>query len=329
MGIEFGFSLRNMGLGTPPPGPIAHRDEILAVAEKADEAGADAVWVSDHIALPFQPTLPHPYSGKHFKPETPILDPIATLAVVAGRTKRVKLGFGVLVVPYRHPLVNAKLVATIDVFSGGRVILGVGTGWMTEEFEATGADYANRRHVTDEYIRYLREVWTNDRPEFQGRFFKISGLSVWPKPLQKPTIPIWVGGTAPSAMRRAAALGDAWEAIGVKPADLPARIAEFRRLCAEHGRDPAKVLIGIRGVPLDVRPRPDPSPDRQPFTGSPDQIVADARRYEVMGIGHILFGSGFPGWELRTTLQKIDDFAREVLPGIRGKEQGSRNMEHG
>jgi probable F420-dependent oxidoreductase len=165
-----------------------------------------------------------------------IYDPLVTLAVAAGATSRVRLGTTVLIVPYRNPVVTAKMVSSLDALSGGRVVLGVGAGWLAEESAALGVPFAERGPMTDEYLAAMRELWTSPAPSFAGKYTRFSGLKFEPKPVQKPHPPIWVGGHGRASLRRAAEIGAAWHPINRSPAELRAGRAELARLCEARGR---------------------------------------------------------------------------------------------
>ena len=201
MAVTFGTSV-------PTRGPLAGPDELRALAQRADDLGYDHIWVSDHIILPREVSSFYPYASDGvptFLPDQPYFEPLAALNFLAGCTQRVRLGTHVLILPYRNPVLTAKMLSTLDVLSGGRVILGAGVGWMEEEFEAMGLDtYAKRGAVTDEYIELYKELWTKDTPSFDGEFYQISGSGFSPKPVQKPHPPIWIGGHTGPAIRRAA-----------------------------------------------------------------------------------------------------------------------------
>src|SRR3989304_4390958 len=149
------------------------------------------------------------------------LEPLTLMSYRAAATKKIRLGTSVLIVPYRNPLVAAKMLATLDVLSGGRIILGAGVGWLPEGVAALGAPpFGERGRVTDEYIRLMRECWTKDRIDFQGAYYRVSDIVFLPKPVQKPAIPIWIGGHTEGALRRAGELGDGWHPIGLRPPAL-------------------------------------------------------------------------------------------------------------
>ena len=173
-------------------------------------------------------------------PNTAMLDPFAVLAAIAAQTSRVRLGLGVLVLPFRHPLVTAKLISTIDAISAGRVIIGVGTGWMPEEFAALGVEFASRGRTTDDRLRYLLEAFSSGQ---------VGGMTVLPRTVQQPHPPIWVGGNGVRAMRRAVTFADGWDAPYADPQMVAGGIARLRPLCEEAGRDPSSIGVSVRGLP--------------------------------------------------------------------------------
>lgn len=204
------------GVILPNLGALAHPHILTSLAHRAEELGFDGVFVSDHVILPTTPGSRYPYRSDGtfpLRPDENILEPVTTLSYLAAITTRVHLGFSVLVLPYRHPVLNAKMLGNLDVFSGGRLIVGVGVGWMEEEFVALGADYAHRGQVTDEHIMLMHNLWSRDEPEFAGEHYQLSGMTMYPKTHQRPHPPIWTGGISPSALRRAARLGDGWHGI--------------------------------------------------------------------------------------------------------------------
>ncbi len=214
MAVTFGCSL-------PTRGPMAGPEALRSLAQRAEDLGYDSVWVSDHIILPRQVGSFYPYAADGvatFRPDEPYYEPLAALNFLAGCTQRVRLGTHVLILPYRNPVLTAKMLATLDVLSGGRVILGAGVGWMEEEFLALGLDtYHQRGAVTDEYIELYKELWTKDEPVFEGKYYQLSGSGFQPKPVQSPHPPIWIGGHTGPAIRRAAKYGDGWMPIGLRP----------------------------------------------------------------------------------------------------------------
>lgn len=240
--MHLGVAIGNLGFAMArPPDPAAHAALSCGLADEAERLGFHSVWVGDHLALPIEPTTAYPYgpSAQLLNPETSMLDPFAVLAAIAGRTRRIRLGFGVLVLPFRHPLIAAKLIATIDALSAGRVILGVGTGWMPEEFRAVGSDFAARGRSTDAALVYLKQAFATGR---------VDGMTIFPLTVQRPGPPIWIGGGGPRAMRRAVELGDGWDAPYVDPDALRDAVHELHQCCEEAGRDPASLTLSVRGL---------------------------------------------------------------------------------
>ena len=200
--MEFGLSL-------PHFSPIASPDNIRRMAQRAEELGFDSLWVTDHILLPESAV---PTFGPDF------YEPLTVLAYTAAVTSRIRIGSSVIVLPYRPPVLAAKMLATIDVLSGGRLIVGVGSGGVAEEFEALGIPFEGRGAWADEALQLMKELWTNPTPSFEGRYFKVAKVSSRPLPVQKPHPPIWVGGNSRRGIRRAVEHGSVWCPSGQEPA---------------------------------------------------------------------------------------------------------------
>jgi probable F420-dependent oxidoreductase len=239
--VRIAVATGNMGFAFEhPPGPADHAARCLELVTTAEALGFHVVTFGDHLALPTAPSTPYPYGpGWHLDPETSLLDPFALMAAAAARTSRVLLAFGVLVLPYRSPLVTAKLVATIDAIANGRVVIGVGSGWLPEEFAAVGADFAERGRQTTATLRYLTEVFATGSAD---------GLRVLPTPVQRPRPRIWVGGRSPAAMRRAVALADGWSSPYSDPDQLASDLATLRRLCREADRAEESLEVSVHGI---------------------------------------------------------------------------------
>jgi probable F420-dependent oxidoreductase len=253
-GEERGRAARlELGLVLPQFGPAARGADVAArlreVATRADRLGYGVLWTADHIVFPREIATPYPYGGRFpYAVTDPILDPIVALTCAAAVTGRVRLGTSVLVLPYRHPVVLAKQLATLDVVSGGRVLLGVAGGWLREEFEMLGVPFGERGARTDEAIALLRALWGEASVSFRGRFWSLEEAAFFPKPVQRPGPPIWIGGSSAAAMRRAARLGDGWIAVP-RPtlAELARDVEKLRRLAEAAGRDPGALGIASGG----------------------------------------------------------------------------------
>jgi probable F420-dependent oxidoreductase len=304
----------------PNRGPMATPANLGRVAEKAEALGYDTVWFSDHIVIPTEVKSFYPYdpSGKMpFNPSEPYWEPLTVIGYVAGRTSRLRLGTSVLILPYRNPIVTAKMLATLDVLSNGRVTLGAGVGWMEEEFKAIGLDtYARRGAYSDECIRIFRELWTKDNPSFQGEFHQFSNIRCEPRPVQPGGLPIWIGGHTPQAIRRVARLGDGWQPLVQRPpADLPPaemqeKIAQLRAFAQQVGRDPRRITLAM-GSSIQFTDGAATGP-RSLFTGTSAQIVDTLRRYQELGIQN--FRCDFPSLSIDGLLQAMERFATEVRP---------------
>lgn len=312
------------GFGLPTRGPAATPETIVALAERADALGFDYVYASDHIVIPHDIASRYPYteSGEFAGSATAnYLELLTVLAFAAARTSRVRLLTSVLVLPHRNPVLTAKMLATLDYLSGGRLTVGCGVGWMREEFEAIGAPpFDERGAVGDEYIQAFRELWSREDPAFQGKYSAFSNVTFSPKPVQRPGPPLWVGGESPPALRRAARLGDGWYPIGNNP-NYPlltvdqyrTAVARVRRYAQEAGRDPASLTLAYNAQRYNDRAT-DLLPDgsRQAFTGEPRQIAEDIRAFGREGVEHLIFR--LQGEALPEMLESVERFAGEVRP---------------
>ena len=277
-----------IGLNLPTISNRTSREILSTVVDAAEELGYDSLWAADHIVMPREIRSTYPFSptGEFSVPQPSLLlEPLNTLAWAAGRTTRIKLGTGVLVLPYRHPLLTAKMAATLDYLSNGRVILGVGSGWMEEEFDLLGSDYRRRGSVTDEHIAIYRAAWTQDNPTFHGKHFQISDVWMEPKPVQKPSIPIWVGSAAPAGIRRAARLGDGWAPSHMSLEELERGVSTIADLRAQGGRTGAfEISFGASQVIFASEPQP---LSRSTMHGTPDQMIEDLVAWRALGVTHV------------------------------------------
>jgi probable F420-dependent oxidoreductase len=312
-----------IGFSAPTAGPLSSLDNLTRLCTAAEELGFTYATFSDHVVIPTDIASPYPYSatgefvnaGSGERNEQ-----LIELAFVAARTSKLRLVTSVMVVPHRPAVLAAKQLATIDVLSGGRVILGIGAGWMKEEFEALGVPaFEERGKVTDEYVAAFKELWTKDRPRYSGQYVKFDKITFAPKPAQKNGIPIWVGGESGPALRRTAKLGDAWYPIPNNPAfpmDSLRRvgnaIARLRQLTGEAGRDPKSVGVTMRfprygtGVPQKAG-----DGERRLFCGSPSDITGDIKQLAALGVGAI--DCGFDGGTVPEILGSMKRFQDEVV----------------
>ena len=283
--------------------------------------------MSDHVIVATEVESAYPYSesGKFYAQDTGIsLEQVTALSFVAARTSRIRLLTSVLVLPHRHPVLAAKMLATVDALSKGRLTVGVGVGWMAEEIALLGGPpFAERAKASDEYIAAFRNLWTNEKPFQQGAYTAFDKLLFAPKTLQKPHAPIWVGGEAKAARKRAGRLGDGWYPLAINPRfpldtpDLYANaLGEVHDEAERAGRDPDEIARAILAIScrigLEQRGR---DGGRHAFTGSAQAIIDDIGRYRERGLQHFLIGGD--GHDLNGTLDVLEQFASEVMAKVR------------
>jgi len=267
--------------------------QMVAVATRAEQLGFESVWVPEHLVLPKHFESRYPYSEDGLppvEPSAPMLDPLILLTHIAAATSRIRLGTNIFILPLRHPLVTARMAMSLDVLSGGRLSLGIGVGWLEEEFRAAGIDFRTRGSRTRECVLALKALWTQAEPEFHGRFFEFGPVKFEPKPVQMPHPPILFGGESETALRRAAALGDGWYGVAHDPESAVQRVAKLRVLLAEAGRqdEAFEVTVGHNGGPLD----------------------GDAlRNYADAGVDRVTV---LPWWRGRDAVEKLEELAEAV-----------------
>jgi probable F420-dependent oxidoreductase len=314
------------GFGAPVSGALAAPEKLAQIAVEGEAMGYDYATISDHVVIPRDIEARYPYSDTGEFPGRSRGDrheQLIAVAFVAGKTSRLRLVTSVTVVPHRPAVLQAKMLATIDALSNGRLTFGIGAGWMKEEFEALGVPpFPERGAVTDEYLMACRELWTNDDPQFAGKYVKFANVLFEPKPVQKPHPPIWVGGESGPALRRTARLGDGWYPIGTNPQHrldsmkrFQAGVERLRRLTHEAGRDPAKIALAYRvtswGKTLPARAD---DGERRLFSGETAAIVDDLRAFHDFGVGHVDFNFG--GDTAEAMIANMRRFREEVLSKV-------------
>ena len=309
--MRIGVSLPNVGLDHG-------KEMVLPVAEAAERLGFDSVWVAHHVTLPYERDSKYPYghSGTEvaMSPGMQWLDPLVTLSMVAAVTDRVRLGTSVLVLPYRNPVNLAAEVAALDVLSDGRFVLGVGAGWMKEEFRVLGIDPAERGARTDEHIEALRVLWTQDPASFDGRFTRFDGIVLATTPRTAGGPSVWVGGNTDVALRRALRLGDGWHGFEVFPEDMPQIRAGLERAAEEVGRDPGELALSVvRGLIPPGREEESFIPERRMLGGSAAAIVEELAAYDEQGIEDVVIQVSLLAPQVPDALEWV---AAEVLPQL-------------
>lgn len=301
--MEFGLCIPHYGKPIDIP-------KILDTVRRAEGLGFDSVWVTDHILVPR--TLEIIYRDH-------MLEPLALLSHVAAITQRAKIGTSVIILPYRNPIVVAKMLSTIDHLSGGRLIFGAAVGWMEPEFAALGAPFAERGTFSDECLRLIKALWTQAPVSFDGKYFGFRDMQASPLPVQQPHPPIWVGGNSARARRRVAELGDGWHATAMPLAALKAGVAHLREVWARRGRSGEPVLsiripCFIEGVSQEVLDYPPRRPGRDTLTGTVSAIVERLGAYQEIGIQHVVLETSTQSHA--ATAATLETFMSRIRPQL-------------
>ncbi|MBM4204379.1 MAG: LLM class F420-dependent oxidoreductase [Gammaproteobacteria bacterium] len=304
--LEFGVHLPHLGRQVD-------RDSLINFAQQAEVAGYASGWVSDHVAWPAKIDSKYPYTADgSFAPPPDMgwLDPIGTQLFVAGVTTKLRLGFTVLILPYRQPVPTAKQLATLDVLSNGRLILGCGVGWMAEEAAILGMPWDHRGERTNEQLDLFTRLFSESNPSFTGKYYQIPPIGFEPKPVQTP-VPVWVGGNTEAAYRRAGTYGQGFHAA-FEPADAVDH--GWQRVLAHTraaGRDPLAMTLSLR-VYLDTQGTMEKS---KSIFGSRDQMLEQIAIWRAIGVSHLILDpvarGGVPG-----RLDALLAFARDVMPAV-------------
>ncbi len=290
-------------------------------AGKAEELGFESVLLGDHVVLPTGGTNQYPYTadGSFARgADAPFLETMTLLGFLAACTETIKIGSTVVILPYRNPVVQAKMFASLDVLTNGRVICGVGVGWLEKEFETLGVPYAQRGPMSDEFLEIFKILWTDPNPEFHGRFYRIDGIQFYPKPVQKPHIPIWVGGHSRASLRRTARYGDCWHTTRQTPEFVAGHIPYLRRQTELVGRDPDSVTVSLKRsvhfTDLGI-PESDSIRSNGALIASTQEIVNDVYRCREIGIHQLTYD--FRVDSLEDTLRVMEHLAGNVLSAAR------------
>ncbi len=302
--MKFGVSLIMRGKDATP-------EAFFALAQQAEQLGYDSLWCSDHIFFPKLTETKHPHSADGQLPvawRERYWECFTVMNQVAARTQRIKIGSSVLILPMHHPVETAKQIASLDHFSKGRFIFGVGVGWLKEEFEALNWPFAERGARTDEGLEICRKLWTEERADHKGRFYTFDQALCFPKPLQKPYPPIWIGGHSPSALKRVARFGNTWHPFKASHASIAEKLPELKRYLAEAGRKPESVGLAPK-MTITFQDRP-PQTGQDPTEGRPQDILDAVRRYRDLGATDLVMD--YKPETPETARVMLDRFATEV-----------------
>jgi probable F420-dependent oxidoreductase len=308
-----------VGLDVGIYGRLARRDHILEVAELAESSGLESIWVADHVIFPSTLASKYPYSATGAFPvdmaTEPLLEPMATMGVLVGATQRAKIGTAVLVMPYRHPVLLARMLVTLDVLSGGRMMLGAGVGWLAEEFTALDArPFAARGRVTDECLEIVKRLCQGGDVTFQGEHYRLDSVVSSPGSIQRPHPPILIGGTSNAALRRAARLGDGWLSTGLRPEHLRERVSTLQRLCEAQGRRFADLSLSHKLFINIGEARKGVDGGRDPGTGSEADVVDDLRRLVDLGYSRMIVR--YRGSDAEEQRQQLRIFISNIIPKV-------------
>ncbi|HEY2922111.1 MAG TPA: LLM class F420-dependent oxidoreductase [Candidatus Binatia bacterium] len=310
----------DFGLHLPASSPSVTAEELVRFAQQAETLDFYCLTVADHIIVPRDISVPYPYTVDGKYPGAGYhLETLTTMSFLAGATKRIRFATSVMIAPYRNPILTAKMLSSLDVLSNGRVIVGLGVGWMKEEFDNLQAPpFKDRGKVTDEYIKAFRELWTSDNPSFDGKYCNFSNVVFLPKPVQKPTIPIWIGGHSKQALRRAGQLGDGWHPIGgvptipLEPDDVKKDMETLADYARKAGRDPTTIRVVLKGSLFDKEKKI--AGRRRRFMGDAEEIASDIRDYRAAGVDTMIFDVRRPS--AMETLERMEWMAKEVFTGV-------------
>lgn len=309
--------LDEFGLDVGIYGPLATPETVVALASFAEDAGFASIWLADHVVFPAEIKSRYPFSADGAFPAPtgdPLLEPVAAMAVLAGATRRIRIGTAVLIMPYRNPVLLARMLITVDQFSGGRVILGAGVGWLEEEFEALAApDFKLRGKATDEYLEIFKALSAGGTVDFEGDTYRLRPVHSVPGAVQRPHPPVLIGGVSDPALRRVVR-NDGWLAVALGRTEMPERLAALRRIAEDHGRrfDDLDLVYKIFLAPGD--PKPGPFGGREMGSGSEAQIVDDLKAVRDAGFRTVVIR--YRGDSAAAQMDQMTRFAEDIAPKL-------------
>ncbi len=283
-----------IGIAGANSAAFAERDHAIALARTAEAAGVESLWTYEHIVVPGAYQSAYPYSSSGKMPDARFADALDWVAFLSAATERIAFGTGMLILPEHNPVELAKRAATIDRLSGGRLLLGVGVGWLKEEFDALGVPWAHRGARVDEYIQVMRSLWAADEATFTGRFVRFHKVRCYPKPVQVPGIPIIIGGHTEAAAARAGRIGDGFYPPAAPPEQIAGLLRIMKRSAEEAGRDPASIEI---------------------TAGAGQDCDADTvKRYQDLGVTRVMIG--LPAQDPADVRRSIDALHESLISKV-------------
>ena len=311
-------SLSSFGLDVGIYGPLANPQTILQLAQYAETVGFESIWLADHVAFPVSFKSEYPYSAQGNFPtrlSDPLMEPVATMAVLVGATKRVRIGTAALIMPYRNPVLLSRMLVTLDQFSGGRIILGAGVGWLEEEFNVLDTfDFKKRGRVTDEYLEIFKAICAGDEVSYRGETYAFDPIFSSPGSVQRPHPPILIGGLSNAALRRVVKHGNGWLAVTAPPEKLSEQLSVLGRMATEARRrleDLSLVYKMFLGI---GEPKRGPFDSREPGTGSVAEITDDIKRLFELGFSKVIVR--YRGNSVSDQMSQLDRFVTEIVPKV-------------
>ena len=308
--------LENFGLDVGIYGALANPETILQLAGQAEAAGFDSIWLADHVAFPVSIKSKYPYSATGGFPaplSDPLMEPVATMAVLVGATKRVRIGTAALIMPYRNPVLLARMLVTLDHFSGGRIVLGAGVGWLEEEFNVLDThDFKRRGKVTDEYLEIFKAICAGGEVGYRGETYAFEPIFSSPGSLQRPHPPILIGGLSDAALRRVVRHGNGWLAVTAGFEMLAERLATLKRLAHEAGRRYEDLSLAYKMFLNIGEAKRSAFDAREPGTGSVAEITDDIKRLFDLGFTTIIVRHR--GSSAADLTSQLDRFVSEMVP---------------
>jgi len=311
-------SLRDFGLDVGIYGTTAAPQTIRQLARHAEEAGFGSLWLADHVAFPVSFKSKYPYSATGAFPSVvseALMEPLATMGVLVGATRRVRIGTAALIMPYRNPVLLARMLVTLDQFSGGRIVLGAGVGWLEEEFRVLGYhDFKRRGRATDEYLEIFKAICAGGEVSYQGETYAFDPIHSAPGSLQRPHPPILIGGLSDAALRRTVRLGNGWLAVAAPLEQLAERVATLERLAKEAGRRFEDLSLTYKLFVSFGEAKRGYTGERELGTGSIGEIQDDIKRLSDLGFRTIIVR--VRGSSAADVASQTGRFVTEIVPKV-------------
>ncbi len=311
-------NIEQFGLDVGIYGPLAQPEAVLKLGKFAETAGFSSIWLADHVVFPTKFNSQYPYSSSGDFPaptSDPLLEPIAAMGVLVGATNRLRIGTAVLIIPYRNPVLLSRMLITLDQFSGGRIILGAGVGWLKEEFEALNSpDFKSRGRVTDEYLEIFKAMSAGGEVEYDGETYHFDSVHSVPGSIQKPHPPILIGGLSNPALRRVVRHGNGWLAVALGPERIAEGLNKLKRFSEEYGRNYDELELVYKIFINPGEPKPGAFGGREIGSGSQIQIIDDLK--SILDSGFQTIVVRYRGDSASVQTEQMDRFVTDIVPKL-------------